>query len=111
VSATTVIALLLAVATLIRPHPAHVRRVDPQAPTSGVAVAAGVAAPAPGWGAGAGAAHTPTRLSTGWDGRPVVGVFPRGSAAGRHRSGGTQLPARRGNVVYAPGRAAVRGVA
>jgi hypothetical protein len=93
---------------LIRPHPAHVRRVAPQAPASGYAVAAGVAAPAPGWGAGAGAAHTPTRILAGWAGRPVVGSpFPRTPAAGRHRSGGTQLPARRGCVVYTPGRAAV----
>jgi hypothetical protein len=100
---------------LIRPHPVRAlpgRRVAPQAPASGVVVAAGVAAPAPGWGAGAGAAHTPTRVSTGWAGRPVVGSpFPRTPAAGRHRSGGTQLPARRGRVVYRPGRAPVRGVA
>jgi hypothetical protein len=145
---------------LLIPHPAHVRRVAPQAPASGVAVAAGVAAPAPGWGAGAGAArlplgplprgaaagsgyalpagvrpasagkggpstectilavapaaaarpNAPTRILAGWAGRPAVGPpFPRGSAAGRHRSGGTQLPARRANVVYTVGRAAVRG--
>lgn len=100
------------VTQLLIPHPAHVRRVDPQAPASGVAVAAGVAAPAPGWGAGAGAAHTPTRMEAGWDGRPVVGPpFPRGSAAGRHRTGGTQLPARPRQVVYTPGRAPVRGAA
>jgi hypothetical protein len=93
---------------LIRPHPAHVRRVAPQAPASGYAVAAGVAAPAPGWGAGAGAAHTPTRILAGWAGRPVVGSpFPRTPAAGRHRSGGTQLPARPRQPVYAVGRAAV----
>jgi hypothetical protein len=182
---------------LLIPHPAHVRRVAPQAPASGYAVAAGVAAPAPGWGAGAGAArlplgplprgvaagsgyalpagvrpasageggpstectilavapaaaarpnapasgraartvprhvvttasvghrpdgagvtpahHSDRAPSPGRDGRPVVGSpFPRTPAAGRHRSGGTQLPARRGRVVYTVGRAAVRGAA
>jgi hypothetical protein len=100
---------------LIRPHPVRAlpgRRVAPQAPASGYAVAAGVAAPAPGWGAGAGATHTPTRILAGWAGRPAVGPpFPRTPAAGRHRTGGTQLPARPRQVVYRPGRAAVRGAA
>jgi hypothetical protein len=95
------LAALWAVATLLpRCHPAAAlaARVVPQAPASGRAVAAWAAAPAPGRGAGAGAA------------RPVAGShFPRGSATGRHRTGGTQLPARRGHVVYATGRAAVRG--
>jgi hypothetical protein len=98
------LAALWAVATLLpRRHPPaalEAARVVPQAPALGGAVAAGVVAPAPGRGAGAGAA------------RPVVDShFPRGSATGRHRTGGTQLPARRGHVVYAPGRAAVRGAA
>jgi hypothetical protein len=96
------LAALWAVATLLpRRHPAaalEAARVVPQAPALGGAVAAGVVAPAPGRGAGAGAA------------RPVAGShFPRGSATGRHRTGGTQMPARRGHVVYATGRAAVRG--
>jgi hypothetical protein len=56
--------------------------------------------------------NAPTRPLTGWAGRPVVGShFPRTPATGRHRTGGTQMPARRGPVVYATGRAAVRGAA
>jgi hypothetical protein len=71
------------------------------------AVAAGAAAPAPVTGcAAAGAAHTPARVVAGRAGRPAAGL--RLPAAGRHRAGGTQLPARHAHVAYRTGRAPVR---
>jgi hypothetical protein len=95
---------LFATTTLLRPF----RRPLPAGGSPGSrwhAVAAGAAAPAPVTGcAAAGAAHTPTRSISGWAG-PAAGN--RRPAAGRHRTGGTQLPARRSHVAYRTGRAPV----
>jgi hypothetical protein len=97
---------VFATTTLLRPF----RRPLPAGGRPGSrwhAVAAGAAAPAPVLGcAAAGAAHTPARVVAGRAGRPAAGN--RRPPAGRHRAGGTQLPARRGHVAYRTGRAPVR---
>ena len=110
VTVATLAALVLwaagtvATTLLLSPRPAPNRAGAPAAALHG---APGAAAPTLPTGCGVGAAHTPSRVPSGWAGRPAV----TSRTAGRHHHRrAVQRPARdRGTVRYTPGRATVGG--